>query len=734
MKKVIFNFVVLLLFQCCFASILYSYAPKVDFQVLDMNYKGVCSNSKAVVAYDNDFTNITVSTDKGEIWIQKTLLSIFNTLTKLKVCNDIFYGIADSSIVVISSDGLNWSSYYSPVSNKFVDISADSNYIYLLSSERNKLFILDKNIRLVDSFKTSFYITEIFSFKNKTYLGTKNGKVIILASGLGSESQIVDLNGFEISISNFFSDGGRIYFLGSGTLYSLDSSNSNTEIVLANVPENFTVKDGEIYSLRNETIYLYGKLAKWVGFYQYNKNLNEFIKLNNDNPDRFIEPFESFLPSSKLNFTFIDEDNIILVAENKTILISNNRGKKWRLRSFLVPGSGTVEPFVLKNYMWKTFGRMILRSTDYGITWLPQKADSLFIISLSSNNGIKYVFFDTSGKGFIVNNLEFYYQDSSRNFEILYSNDFGENYKRGQNKRLMWLGIGSNRQSEMVKFKEQYILKRVNWSNLSDNRPPFSHLEFFDTNFTNTGFRLFNDTVLYKIFFLNNPDTLYGYFLKGTFSDTVSYYLKDIKTWIGFTTDGLKWEKLFDTDINEFYYTVNTTPKGLVGFRERNYDSTLDVVKIFHVDIKKRTTTFLLDKTVTSEMRDFYNQGLVFMYAVLNDKVFYSDFLDSIIYVCDLSSTNFPNWERTQIFDPLLNYFGYGVLYYFFSPLDSVFYFFYATPRKVYSYLFKVNVQDTSISNVENNGTTLEKLFVQTLPPFPQPASSFVKAKIYIEG
>lgn len=734
MKRIIFSLAAFLIFQCCFTSTIYSYNLKIEFQILDMDFEGICSNSKAVVAYGGEFTNILVSTDKGETWIQKIVLNILNNFNRLTVYNDTFYGVADSSIIVKSFDGLDWFNYYNPVGSKFVDISVDSNFIYLLSSERNKLFILNKNIQLVDSFEISTYITEIFSHKNKTYLGTKNGKVIILASELGSELKIVELGGFGISISNFFADGAKIYFLGDSTLYSLDSTNSQAEVVLANAPKNITVRNGEIYFIRNEITYLYKKISRWVGFYQYDKNLETFIKLNNDNLDRYIEHFESFLPSSQLKFTFINDDKIILVTQNKTILMSSDKGRTWKLRCFYVPGI-SQPPFVLKNYLWKPMGRMLLRSTDYGITWLPQKADSLFIISLKFNNGIRYVYFDSSGKGFIVNNLDAYYSDSSRNFEILYTDDFGENYRRGQNKRLMWLGRGNNYLSEVVRLKNKFVLKKVDWSNLSNKKTPLSHLEFFDTNFTDIGFRLFNDTILYKVFFLNNPDTLYGFFVKGTFSDTGGFNLKDIKTWIGYTTDGLSWEKLFDTDINDFYYYVNLTSKGVVIFKERAYDSTLLQLSIFFVDLKNRTTSILLTKSVTSEMRDFMNEGLVFIYTVLNDKVFYSDFLDSVIYVCNLSNFNIPNWERTHIFDPLLNYFSYDVAFHNFStPSDSVFYFFLKTPKSTSSYLIKAIVQDSIITNVEKDSFALNKVFVQTLPPFPQPASSFVNAKIYIDG
>lgn len=515
MKKVAFYLLVVSILHCIYSSVLYSDNTITEFQLLEMNLYGIYSNSKVVIAYGEN-TNILISTDKGESWSQKAISgNLVSNFNKLTVVNDVFYGIIDSTVIVKSEDGFNWSKHYKPVSNKFIDISADTNFVYLLSSEMNKIFIFDrKTFQLVDSVELNFDIIEIFAYKNVVCLGTYDGKLLVYNSGFSSIPVILDLSNIGSYVYRFFSDGDKVYFYVSSSLCSLDVANTTANVVLKYGPTNCIVKNGEIYSVRAEITYLFNThRTRWVGFYKYDINQNEFIKLNNDNLDRFIDDFNSFLPQPALNFQFIDDERIIIVAKNKTILISGNGGINWQLKSFFYNSNSGV--YVLKNYLWRPAGRTILRSTDFGATWLPQKADSLFVISLQNNNGIRYVYFDSLGKGFIVNYLEYRYSDSSRNFQILYTNDFGENYMRGDNARLMWLGIGSNSLSEIVRFKDKFVLKRVNLNNINNGKTPFSHLEFFDTNFTNTGLRLFNDTVLYKICFLGNNDTYMDTFLMG---------------------------------------------------------------------------------------------------------------------------------------------------------------------------------------------------------------------------
>ncbi len=134
MKQVAFYLLVVSILHCIYFSVLYSESAITEYQLLEVDFYGICSNSRAVVAY-GDNSNILISTDKGESWSQKAISgNLVSNFNKLTVVNDIFYGIIDSTVIVKSEDGFNWSKHYKPVSSKFIDISADTNFVYLLSS------------------------------------------------------------------------------------------------------------------------------------------------------------------------------------------------------------------------------------------------------------------------------------------------------------------------------------------------------------------------------------------------------------------------------------------------------------------------------------------------------------------------------------------------------------------------------------------------------------------------
>jgi hypothetical protein len=434
-----------------------------------------------------------------------------------------------------------------------------------------------------------------------------------------------------------------------------------------------------------------------------------------------------------MEFKFVTDSVIIAVSMNKTLLISKNKGRNWELVSYFpYPLS---QMFVQGKYLWGLRQRSIFRSSDFGVTWLPQKVDSLFIKCLSSINFSVLVFFDKSGKGFVVNNIEFHYPDSSKNFDILFSYDFGESYRGGMNDNLYSLqfSAGGYPPLELLKFKNSFVVNTVAWNNIFKRKTPFSSVSFYDTNFNQVWWRGFNDTILYKTFLTDNSDTLYGVFVKATVSDTAFFFVKDVSYWIGYTTNGYFWTKLFDLDINEFYQgMLGSTSNGFICYRDNVYESSGREIKILFINVKERKTSLILNKYFTKEEPESKLAQILVLSYIYN-KIFYADYIDSVVYVYDFTETN-PGWKRTNAFDEILNKFNYNCdIGNLISATDSIFYL-----NLTKNYFAKATIKKEGASKVEDSsaegGLVLNKLFVQTLPPFPQPASSFVKAKIYIEG
>ncbi len=739
MKKIIIILFALFT-QIVFVFNLYSFNPSVEYRVLNINFNGVCSNSKSIIAY-GDYTNILVSQDKGESWVQKSIFSnIKSNFNKIIVSNDVFYGLIDSIYIIKSIDGMKWTVYRSPTPGMVVDISVDSNNIYLLPSERNKIYVLNREIKLVDSIEVSIGITEIFSYKDNTYIGTVFGRFYVYNSKAGSNLQMYDLTSLGRNIFDFQSDGDNIYFRVDSSLFVLNNLNQNVSLVLKNAPYIFRVRNGEVYSVNFMLNSLYGLIYKWISFEKYDKDNGSFVRLNNDRVDRFIEDLNSFLPYRAF-FAFIDDERIVLVSSNKTILLSENGGKNWKLKSYLISSLNIDGCYVFKNYLWIPVNKTLFRSSDFGATWLPQKADSLFIVSRFPIITLRYLFFDTNGKGIIVNWMEYIYSDTTRNFEILYSEDFGENYRVKPDKKIPYYFQRWDRAySQILRFKDKYVFKHIFQFNIFNKKyGAYSVLDFYDTTFNYLGPRVFNDTVIYSIFFLDNKDTLYALF---TWLDTtISYKEQIVQWWISYSVDGQNWQKLFDAFISKYHPSIYLTPKGPLVFFSGRLDSTKYLVSIDLYDVRKQKGIRLLEKNISIDEFDFKNKSVYKFFYPLQDKLLYCDYLDSIVYVYDLSKDTPSTWERTNIFDVLFNSIGFystiwfPLQYYLLNPNDS-FFFFRFDPNAL---LLRADfTSDTSISFVNDwdydGQDFIDRVFIKTLPPFPQPANSFVKAKIYIEG
>ncbi|MFN3306325.1 MAG: hypothetical protein ACK42Z_03955 [Candidatus Kapaibacteriota bacterium] len=730
MRNLFISLTMFLYFYLIFSPNLRCLCSKVDYQILNIDLFGICNNSEVIILY-GEYGNILISNDWGKNWEQKTIKSLSNYINKIIAFDDKFWGLLDSTVIIKSDNGKRWEEIQLPINNKTVDVSIDSSFIYLLSSERKEIFILTHNYYPFDSIELENEITEFVPVKGYLIIGTNVGKLYIYDTEKRAMANLFDLSSTGNNIHNFNVDGGKIFFLVNNSLYSLYEPFSPPEFIANTPSSNYTVKDGEIYMLNVLITLVYNKMiSNWVGFYKYDKMTREFVKVNNDNLNRFIDSsmFNIFLRAGKLNFKFVNDNVIIVVSNNKTILISGDKGVTWELVSFL---DWPLYNFaVMNNYIWGTKQRSIFRSKDYGVTWLPQKADSIFVRSLAAIDYPTFLFFDSSGKGFAVNTLRFYYPETMKNFEILYSSDFGENYRSGSNKYLKPLNSVYKEFIDIIKYQDKFVLKKFNVNNLFNPGKPLTSVNIFlDSNFSENSAisaLLYFDTIISKIFLLSD-DKLYGYFWKGIYSDTSYYFRKDISSWISYSNDGVNWVKLFDTEVNEYPKLISVTTKGPIVLSMRGYTAETEI-KMYLIDV-------FLNKTILLLQRNFPKNSdrYPLRFLLLQDNIIYSDPLDSIIYSCDLSSPSFPRWERLSIFDPLLNYFGYNIR---FSDLyllsDSVFCFSLKTSNK--DYLIKAIVKDSIITNVEKDNFALNKLFVQTLPPFPQPASSFVKAKVYIEG
>ncbi|MGB9763524.1 MAG: WD40/YVTN/BNR-like repeat-containing protein [Minisyncoccia bacterium] len=734
MKNLSKLLVLILLFHL--NSVLKPKEYKTEIEVLNVDFKGICNNSKSIILYGN-FTNILISTDTGATWQQKSILGLNNEINKINVCQDEFWGIIDSSIIIMSKDGLNWSIITNSFNQKIIDIACDTRFIYLLSETKNKVYILDKNFILIDSISFNMHLTEMISYGDKIFIGTSDGKLLLLFwENVTLKTNIIDLYAYGDEIRKFVIDNGNLYFLVDNNLCFINISDPNPKFYAKLNSYDYAINDGKLVKLKPMITTILNFPFKWIGCYYYDGN--NFNKVNFDYPDRFIEDNNLFL-TGELIYKFISKNTILAVGSNKTILMSRDGGLNWKIVSFF-PVASDASLLILNNHHWAYLSRTVFHSSNFGATWLPQKFDSSYIKRLSSITKVAFLFFDTTGKGFYINSLDYTNSDSTKNFKVMFSNDFGENYFRVQNSRLETLASASvPLKFDFLRFKNFYILYGLNLQNLLiKGKNPKSFLEFYDSSFYSKGFRVFNDTILYKIKLSYTGDTLFGLFYNGTFyeDDTsyINYNLKNLNCWIGFSIDGYSWEKLFDLNINEVYNYIFSVPKGFVGWMNRMWDSTLYRSHIFFADLDKKTSKIFNTKIVTNQEIDFTNNFVFEFLAVLGNNVFVSGKLDSNIYVYNLENLD-ENPVKTSIFDNVLSYSEYQLSFFWKQYKDSVLYFGIHPRSNKKEILVRMSFIEKDYSNIDkqHDNNTRNNLLIQVLPPFPQPTYSQVKVKIFLE-
>jgi len=721
MKKVIW----VLIFV--FLPFFNSFAYKVDFQILNIGLKGICNNSNAVVIY-GEFANILVSNDKGENWEQIALgEGITNTIEKIITFDETFWGIKDSSKLIKSFDGIKWFEYPIPTNYRFVGISVDTNLIYLLTSQMNKIFVLDTNFNLLDSLEISYPATEIFSSSKKLFVGTNQGKFYELQYNY--KEWIInenDVSSMGTKVYNFQSDNGKFYLNIDSAFYRYEPQSNFVKLFEGNFG-NVVVKDGKFYYANSIYLSQFNRPTKWIGFYRFDYNKNEFQKINGDEPSKFIEHYTKFL-TGKVSFKFIDKNTIILISNYKTILISRDAGEHWELISYFLWANSWLQ---LNNYFWGILDKTIFRSSDYGVTWLPQDTNSLYSQYIGSINSIGFVFFDSSGKGLIANDMNYFYPDTTKNFSILVSSDFGKTYQRVYNKRIESLSRNNYYKGlvQLIRFKDGYILKGTNLRKKGDGIT-FANLSFLDSNFYWTGIdRRFEDTCLFRIFNFN--DTLYGLFLVRDDSVEDSSFYLPVKSWVSYSTDGFNWNKLFDTEQDRFYINSKFYKVEFGGKKGMVYDNfaILDYTmkyQIFYIDLIKNKSSVLLNIET-----DLNGRIPPTLFGFFRNFVFCNLVTDTGNFVYELRDFDQPKWNITNIFDPL---YLWGGTYGFYSSKDSIFCFSFRDSIYKGSYFAKGIYKETTYNKVEEDkNLLLGDIYIDVLPPYPHPAATFFTVRIYIE-
>ncbi|MEJ5285697.1 MAG: hypothetical protein WHV60_00585 [Bacteroidota bacterium] len=723
---------------------------------ISTDYNGVAFNGKNILAYGK-YGIITYSTDKGETWNQICLGDKLDILKIIELDGD-FYALTPYSILKSTDDGLNW--VQRPIFDEptFRDFTTDGKFFYIISekaifridhllkgnletfyqfefSSLNEIEILDKYLFCIESW---YYIYKI-------NIETKESTIIDLhQTVLKSETIVRDISHLKVFGSTIFVLAENINQ--NNSLYNqpeyadinirhylLKSSDygENWEISTRNVrlTKEYQIFDDTVYFLTHkgwkDTLnfnYYYT-----ITYFKIDSSGNEKEINNNELLDRSIDiytgEFGSFAPNTfRVNmFTKIDNETIIAVGPNKTILRSKNNGANWELVSYFKPIVGSIKEvkFFSKDtiLVLTSIRPFIYVSFNGGATFLPPKRNIE-----NFPNGLEVIIVWDDGTFALINQRNFLHtiiKDSSNYtiiydstiFEIFYSKDFGQSFSKKKFKRSYILNndsLGFKIVSKKV-YNDKLLLTFGARLFRQVDTIPDTYFYFFDKSFNVTDSVVIPKKVLNEyshllvdstIFFIDNP------FLLRT-SDF-----------------GKHWDTLYTTlsDNNSFifYYKNNLLINKIIVPKPGTF-----IEKMLIFDLQN----FSMDSIETYPFpMSFFNY---------NDTIFGYKPYKPILYKFPLGIENIRNFDSIDIaqllneegsfIDKIQNESGIGICH-ILKKVGSVFYSTYSELN-----LAKIVYDEPKYLPVEPK-TDRDIVYFYHTPPYPMPARNIVQIKIYWDG
>jgi hypothetical protein len=462
MKLLNFQKVVAIALLVVLASAAGHSTSKLPFKLerISADYNGVAYNGRTIVAYGN-YGLITYSTDLGNSWRQISLGDEMNIL-KIITLDTVFYGLTPFSILKSTDNGMNWLQKPLNLESALRDFAFGGNYFYLISE--NKIFRIDTSLEkqpeLIQEFEFAT-LSEIVYLEN--HLFCIDSKYYIFKINLETnEVTTIDVHQGILQNTNFVRDishlkafGTNLYLLAENVQQNnpqytqpeyADNNIRHYLLKTTDLGENWELVTSNIrltkeYQVFNDTVYFLTqkgiRKAPGSGYFytiRYFKiaSNGEEEEINKEELlDRFIpiymgSPLDVSVPSRfRVNmFIKIDDEKIVAVGPNKTILFSKNNGLNWQLVSYFKPiiesdlevkalGNDTIIVLTdIRPYFFVSF--------DNGATFLPPKR-----LIENFPTGVKKLFaFDDGTFGFIRP-----YYDTVR-FHLYLTKDLGNSFSK----------------------------------------------------------------------------------------------------------------------------------------------------------------------------------------------------------------------------------------------------------------------------------------------------------------
>jgi hypothetical protein len=444
-------------------SSLYSNLP---FQIerLGTDYNGVIEINNRIIVYGNNGV-LTYSDDFGDTWKQINLGEFNNILKIIKDENGLLYALAPTAILFSKDGGNSWTQKTILKNQTMLDFVLRNNVIYFITE--NSIGVIDKGLKTAPQIFLQF---EDFSSFSKCELLDKYLFVIeadYYIYRINLETKQIDtidvhtkvkMGSYLRDVSNIKTNGSDLYVLVANKLPSqleaeyinirhlvIKSTNyGNTwEGVTSDIPvtKDFLIENDSSVSTLAPICFYFGEKNPYFGVSFVRTKGKEFTEyIQRDTTGIWFPYYRGGKNINKHRISKIAriQDNLIVaVGNNKTILISKDNGANWEMKSFFRPifeaalGQG-YNIQVLQGDTIVVISNTIpfcFYSVDRGTTFLPISREQAVLVK--SNFSFAWAPFSFSPGPFgLISFKPTERSNMSGTLILLYSNDLGKSFSK----------------------------------------------------------------------------------------------------------------------------------------------------------------------------------------------------------------------------------------------------------------------------------------------------------------
>lgn len=382
----------------------------VDYYRINTNYRGSIWFKNQLYVY-GDYGIINKTNDFCQTWERVQLNEDANIIGMVTNGKTLF-GVLEKDYIIISEDGISWGKKYLG-SYTFKNVILKRSEIICLADSNLIILDLEGNVIKTIPVQQQVSSNELSAIDDNVYVVIDKGKFQGIDTKSGTRRDY-DLQDYGLCTDcgipmNFVSENNNLYFKVGKDIYKFNGS--NFELL------GSTTLSGIIGTYGNEIYFLFSRPdpitnEDKIYFYKLNKTTKKFEAFSQKGSDRYL------VKLNLTNLNFVSKDTLVVTGKENFIAVSTDGGVNWKVISTLPKPLFNIQIIRLnqKDAIWVNLYFQFLKSSNGGLTWLPQKNYNSIYDKLRHRY---FPYFDTVKSGFTfspdfeVDAINFCYTDDS---------------------------------------------------------------------------------------------------------------------------------------------------------------------------------------------------------------------------------------------------------------------------------------------------------------------------------